>query len=627
MVLPRRWTPSATAQSQQLQKQYAIPFEKLTKFPQLNKDLDIQQMTAEAASRSVDQKAAITKEMCKMLGVKAQSLKNLMSTVSRILPDDLNHRKPFSRTQDLKVYKAEQSPSRVRRVSTLLGRTNSIHDLHRTDQWGPGATVGMNAAMDAISAYESNQVSRTAKGHAGRKNEQSKSRAAPERKISQSGNAEMVKLVQRRTALLKVLHELAANHVLRGVPSDQIVFSIDRPPPFKLECETLLRYATAALNLPIRGKWKYLLTPKQGRSELEKLVTMQISRKIFHLLFWYCHSTRFQDTHPFVLRRMVDKLGSHFTTLLSRVKTKSHSLRDFIFTTYPFAMAFAVCAAFHFHCPGSRNIYSYSFKHSIWMDICGLVSGTLWCPASIISLRHTLYGEAKKVHESSNSNIDKTTDEMVVDKGQIDKIERLEADSLGFDKLGISGAMDRDDVEKRNNNFESGEFRRHRLPFRARMVSPLCSTVLPKSLSATTLQWAYSEATASDYVPSDIKQINDRIGEIKEQNDRNETSCNDGIKGSRDEISGKLDKLEEQGMAILSQGGAEYARFVSDLPNLRLRNKQARERAALEKRQREEMQEMSEKQSKMKKSKTAPTNLKGEKFRWGFFSRLSLKIE
>ena len=156
------------------------------------------------------------------------------------------------------------------------------------------------------------------------------------------------------------LNEITANNVLRGVSTndDTLIYYPQRRAtvggglparqaiePFELEIKLLLKYSAAMINLPLKfGQWKFFNCPSNGTLKLQRFLLTKDSQLVFRHMFWYVYVKRYQlPTQPRTLRMLAHNIGSSYSNLISKIKTKNHSLKDFLFTMLPFSMVANIC--------------------------------------------------------------------------------------------------------------------------------------------------------------------------------------------------------------------------------------------------------------------------------------------
>ena len=101
---------------------------------------------------------------------------------------------------------------------------------------------------------------------------------------------------------------------------------------------------------------------------MQRFLLMKASKTVFRNIFWYCFVKRYQLAQPRTLRTLAKNIGMAYAGLVSGVNCKNHSLKDFLFTMFPFALSFSVTSMFHYLLPSTRNLYSAAgWKTGIWL--------------------------------------------------------------------------------------------------------------------------------------------------------------------------------------------------------------------------------------------------------------------
>lgn len=423
------------------------------------------------------------------------------------------------------------------------------------------------------------------------------------------------------------LNDLAAANVLRGVPSENLVYypslrkGTKPRAPFQLETTLLLKYASAMARLPLNfGKWKYFKCPTNGPLKLQRFLTQGASEAVFRDIFWYCFVKRYQRKNPRTLRGLAKSVGRNYSKLVANVQTKNHSLKDFCFTMLPFCMSFAVCAGFHYLLPSTRNIYSApGWKTGIWLDVCGLISGIAWCSTTIDDLRAALFDENEKNQEESKPGDGVEAEKVEVSsstpaqRGRRGSASRFGSSlsasvessvlyeekqtALDFEQLGMSGASRGVELRTIKKSEADVRERQPRLRFYASSPSPVCSLVISQQSEQAPASCVIRRSQTiencgvggrSTHVAYNVNEAVSSISGLMRRSRAQRQEFERMRVENRDRVTRELREIDRSTSMILSEegAGADRQRFCADLPSIR-----QREREEIELREKKLMQD------------------------------------
>ena len=457
--------------------------------------------------------------------------------------------------------------------------------------------------------------------------------AAPSHRGSQAAIELKFKLLK---AVQSQLNEIAANNVLRGVPNDGLIYyparvaRVQLPArpaiePFELEIKLLLKYSAAMIKLPLRyDKWKYFRCPSGGTQKLQRFLLTKSSQILFRHVFWYVYVKRYQKVNhrppTRTLHALAQIIGASYSSLISNIKTKNHSLKDFLFTMLPFSLSYGVCSMFHYLLPSTRNVYStIGWKTGVWLDICGLLSGIAWSSDTIDDLRYALFNERNLTAEEeelqqedgkegegngtnggggsgggggtnggSTTHDDATNTEIEVP---------IDQTSLDYELYGMKESASRgSDWKKVKDSNTNDEIRgkQPRLRFYAGSPSPVCSLVVsggPKVTSVLKRSQTIENCPVGGsrtYVPLNMGVTIRSVKDLMNSSVQRRENYEQARIFNRDKLFQDKKAIDERTESLLS-GNEDYSRFVADLPRIRKEEHQKREKAANEKKHAEWM--------------------------------------
>ena len=134
-----------------------------------------------------------------------------------------------------------------------------------------------------------------------------------------------------------------------------------------------------------------------------------LSRKLYCEAYWYTHCKHFQHHSEDAQQYLLEQLSA---TLVKLNGILGHH-RDFFHRMYSYLIASAVTWGFHYVCPGSRHLYTATFKSAVFQSVCEIIAGTTLCPVSVTLMRTKLFPE-----EKTEEVVEPPTEEELVEKEQ-----------------------------------------------------------------------------------------------------------------------------------------------------------------------------------------------------------------
>ena len=328
---------------------------------------------------------------------------------------------------------------------------------------------------------------------------------------------------------------------------------------------------------------------------------------MFNGVFWYCFVKRYQLAQPRTLRILAETIGAAYSASVANTRTKNHSLKDFLFTMFPFALSYGICSAFHYLLPSTRNLYSaHGWKTGIWLDVCGLLSGIAFSSDTIDDLRNALFGErtlteeeeeAEKEAQNADGGGGGKGGSVATSSSSNDSAENYgpkksllstgDQTSLDFEKLGMQGASHGSDVRRLKSNTNAGDLRERqpRLKFYAGQPSPVCSMVVshvPKATSILKRSHTIQNCPVGGshtYVSFDVGETVQSVRGLMNRSRKRREAYESQRIHARDRLKREVKEIDAFTIELLSESGAEnYSRFVGDLPRIRRLEREAKER-------------------------------------------------
>lgn len=147
----------------------------------------------------------------------------------------------------------------------------------------------------------------------------------------------------------------------------------------------LLRYSVEKINLP------------SGENMFRWLVRQSTVQQYFVCLFWLIKVKFFEkDSDPENESFLLRGLSVEYVKIMDLLASHGHGAeyeKDFAYQYLPYILSNAVYFGFFFLCPGSRHIYTKSFKKTILLQVVKVMHGLQLCTASVKVLWVRLFPE------------------------------------------------------------------------------------------------------------------------------------------------------------------------------------------------------------------------------------------
>ena len=147
----------------------------------------------------------------------------------------------------------------------------------------------------------------------------------------------------------------------------------------------LLRYSVEKINLP------------SGENMFRWLVRQSTVQQYFVYLFWLIKVKFFEkDSDPENESFLLRGLSVEYVKIMDLLASHGHGAeyeKDFAYQYLPYILSNAVYFSFFFLCPGSRHIYTKSFKKTILLQVVKVMHGLQLCTASVKVLWVRLFPE------------------------------------------------------------------------------------------------------------------------------------------------------------------------------------------------------------------------------------------
>jgi hypothetical protein len=130
----------------------------------------------------------------------------------------------------------------------------------------------------------------------------------------------------------------------------------------------------------------------QGHQAFTRFALAPKSCWLFVYLFWFCHCKAFQPRSEDEQEHLLRRAAAIYVQLLASKELGAN--QDFFFKHYPYAVGHAIAAGFYYLCPGSRHLYTPTFKRIVYLQ-CAQVLGGLGgvSPSSVLVARALVYPE------------------------------------------------------------------------------------------------------------------------------------------------------------------------------------------------------------------------------------------
>ncbi len=213
--------------------------------------------------------------------------------------------------------------------------------------------------------------------------------------------SEQLKNEMKKQSRLKLEKKLQANmeqFLTRSILDHDLVFKApggDDPPLWPITIKWPARDPRSLLPENIEGQFNPELLLMYGvlRSNIPGsegmfrwLMKQEMMQEYFIFLFWLIKLKFFQSDasardEAYLLRGSSVQYAKILELIASRAYTEHE--KDFSFRYLPFIFTNAVYFGFYFLCPGSRHIYTKSFKKTVYMQVVQIMHGIQLCPISV----------------------------------------------------------------------------------------------------------------------------------------------------------------------------------------------------------------------------------------------------
>jgi hypothetical protein len=129
-----------------------------------------------------------------------------------------------------------------------------------------------------------------------------------------------------------------------------------------------------------------------GGQKLFRHVLSLQSRMLFVYLFWYIHCRFFQKNSAAEQSHLLKIISDRYVRLLAlSASSMEKEFQDVFFLHYPYILAHSVYWGFYYLCPGTRHLYSSSFKRILYLETVRLMSGVEVTPIAILRRTAVLF--------------------------------------------------------------------------------------------------------------------------------------------------------------------------------------------------------------------------------------------
>lgn len=128
-----------------------------------------------------------------------------------------------------------------------------------------------------------------------------------------------------------------------------------------------------------------------GDRLFKHFVLSQISCEMYINLYWFAHCRFYQNNSELEQHYLLRRVALLYVKLLSLEALETH--RDFFFKYFPYVMANAIFYGFYYLCPGSRHLYTASFKKILFLQLAQILTGVDVSPLSVDVLRQQCFPE------------------------------------------------------------------------------------------------------------------------------------------------------------------------------------------------------------------------------------------
>jgi hypothetical protein len=313
------------------------------------------------------------------------------------------------------------------------------------------------------------------------------------------------KIETKKAQKSEIERELQANlegFVTRSV--ENVIYKVGKN-PITMQPKLLLSYALQRIVLP------------HGERMFKHFALNALSQQVFVSIYWFIHCKFFQPGSEQEQEHLLMDIAGTFVKLLANLKAH----KDFFFKQYPYLLASSVTWGFHYLCPGSRHLYTPTFKRDVYLQVAELLLGMKVCPVSVQVTRHRLFpddviDEVDHVEQDDESETFifpgiLTDEEESKQMRQSSSAPSKKFDPLDTDTLDTNSAVVRlhpleTYLEPQEHGDESRPLapavRQQRKPFQASGISPLVQAYLKHpSMTAGRPGYTLQRTTPIPYCP------------------------------------------------------------------------------------------------------------------------------
>ena len=193
-------------------------------------------------------------------------------------------------------------------------------------------------------------------------------------------NESQEKVESKRAQKSEIERELQANlesFVTRSVES--VTYAVGRPPIGMAHAEKqpklLLSHALQRIVMT------------NGERMFKHFSLNILARKVYCEAFWFVHCKHFQPGSEAEQAHLLEQLARTNVKLMAILKMH----KDFFYKSFPYLVASAIAWGFHYVCPGSRHLYTSSFRSSVYQTVAEVLLGCQLCPISVVVTRKRLF--------------------------------------------------------------------------------------------------------------------------------------------------------------------------------------------------------------------------------------------
>ena len=160
-----------------------------------------------------------------------------------------------------------------------------------------------------------------------------------------------------------------------------------------MQPELLLRYALERITLP------------SGEGMFRWLTKQTVMQQFFLYFFWFLKVKFFQkevgneEAEEYLLR-LVSLENVRLMEIFTNRANAEHE-KDFIFRFLPYVLAHAVYFGFYYLCPGSRHLYTRTFRKTTLLQIVQVMHGVQLCPISVKVTWAKLFPDEEREEEEA----------------------------------------------------------------------------------------------------------------------------------------------------------------------------------------------------------------------------------